>query len=590
MDGLSFIATSPPVECDPARADIACFAGFVARRFGSIRAERLRLESVLGRMEWIGPALPELPRLIPDHVTASGGSSLGFVTWLRSIGWRARLPQERPRRQPVSPADLFTEVLALWTSRALVDWWIDYGYLDPVSAIPAVDLLELRDVPVPIDTWEAFDAYFAWENRPMTAAADRCDATLGVTVRSFFAQGGRKCYVIRLGDPRPALRDHDVRDASVDTFLPPAHELSPMNRASWRGVGHLFALTEVSFLCLPDLPELFAVSPMARVKISPPIGPEVFIECGTETVAPDERMLRGVPPPRCDAAGFERWARFVARIGEFLQRFAREVQFIAAIPLPIEDSAEGRVIDAQWTQAATIRTAFVQLAYPWLRTQYSGAVPGGLEPADGALAGLLAASALTRGSWHSAIRQSVQRIVTVEPVLDRAMLERDLSPDGARRLPLKLRDRVSVIGPAPGGFRLLSDVTTDDDESYRPANVNRLVCAIIRAARVTGEASVFQNNGEEIWAQLAGSMNDLLAGLWAEGALNGASAEEAFAVRCDRSTMTEADVDGGRVICSVSFTAAAPIVQITVVLAMDDSGHLSLASRQSFALQQPQAA
>jgi phage tail sheath protein FI len=120
--------------------------------------------------------------------------------------------------------------------------------------------------------------------------------------------------------------------------------------------------------------------------------------------------------------------------------------------------------------------------------------------------------------------------------------------------------------------------------------VNRLVCAIIRAARVTGEASVFRNNGEEIWAQLAGSMTGLLAGLWAEGALNGASAEEAFDVRCDRSTMTEADIDGGRVICSVSFTAAAPIVQITVVLAMDDSGHLSFASRQTLARQQSQAA
>src|SRR3982750_3294297 len=32
MDGLSFVTASPPVTSDPARADIACFVGFVARR------------------------------------------------------------------------------------------------------------------------------------------------------------------------------------------------------------------------------------------------------------------------------------------------------------------------------------------------------------------------------------------------------------------------------------------------------------------------------------------------------------------------------------------------------------------------------
>ena len=51
--------------------------------------------------------------------------------------------------------------------------------------------------------------------------------------------------------------------------------------------------------------------------------------------------------------------------------------------------------------------------------------------------------------------------------------------------------------------------------------MNRLVCAIVRAARVTGESAVFQNNGEALWRRLRESMEDLLAGLWAEGALAG---------------------------------------------------------------------
>src|SRR5205085_4211601 len=184
----------------------------------------------------------------------------------------------------------------------------------------------------------------------------------------------------------------------------------------------------------------------------------------------------------------------------------------------------------------------------------------------------------------------VPAIIDVEPVLDRTALGRDLTPSGSLLSPLTLRDRVTVIGPSPGGFRLLSDVTTADDEAYRPANVNRLVCAIVRAARVTGAAEVFQSNGEALWRRLRESLSDLLAGLWAAGALAGESAEEAFEVRCDRSTMTQTDQDSGRVICRISFMAASPVVHVTVVLAMDEGGNLSLASGPKLAALQAQAA
>src|SRR5262249_12651646 len=142
--------------------------------------------------------------------------------------------------------------------------------------------------------------------------------------------------------------------------------------------------------------------------------------------------------------------------------------------------------------------------------------------------------------------------------------------NGASSLLLKLLDHVSVIGPSPGGFRLISDVTADGDEAYRPANVNRLITAIVRAARVTGEALVFGNGDQTLWNRLRDSLVNLLSGLWADGALAGDSADEAFEVRCDQSTTTQNDLDAGRVIVRVTFTATAPIVDLTVVLALND--------------------
>jgi phage tail sheath protein FI len=72
-----------------------------------------------------------------------------------------------------------------------------------------------------------------------------------------------------------------------------------------------------------------------------------------------------------------------------------------------------------------------------------------------------------------------------------------------------------------------------------------------------------------------------LTNLYLIGALGGASPAEAFQVRCDRSTMTQNDIDNGRVIARVEFVAASPIERITVVLAMDEGGQVSLLSARA---------
>ena len=64
--------------------------------------------------------------------------------------------------------------------------------------------------------------------------------------------------------------------------------------------------------------------------------------------------------------------------------------------------------------------------------------------------------------------------------------------------------------------------------------------------------------------------------LFEEGALRGATPAEAFDVTCDRGLMSRTDIDEGRVIARVRFDASAPIERITVVLAMDQGGNVSL--------------
>src|SRR5687768_15631162 len=106
-------------------------------------------------------------------------------------------------------------------------WLVERGWA--AGPYARADFETLRDVPVPVDTWEVFDHLFAWDRRPLDdreadAAADfdptRFGATyLGAAVRSFFSQGGRKCYVVRVGDPWPFARRRNHTDARVRRCL-----------------------------------------------------------------------------------------------------------------------------------------------------------------------------------------------------------------------------------------------------------------------------------------------------------------------------------------------------------------------------------
>lgn len=521
MYSLVFENQAAVVASAPNRADIACFVGFVGRR-----------------------ATP-----IPTEIMA----------WLTQQGWTTP-PYQRP---------------------------------EPVES--------LLDLPVPIDTWDVFDRLFAWDQRPLDDTG-RVGATyLGAAIRSFFAQGGRKCYVVRVADPWPLTSPRPDRLALIERLIPGypiSVDGSPADRESWRGIGHLFGLPDVSFVCMPDLADAVAAD---RALIGPPEEPpepeEQFVECSEPTPAlPPTLASRRFRAPRCSADDYADWARAIWLSADLLLRprqgvHLKEIQLVAAVPLPEPESpaaqdllgflgADGAGMLA--TKAADQRdglaSAFVQLVYPWIRTPGSGNLPEELESPDAAVVGILARNALTRGTFHSAARQRLGDVSAVVPVLRRDQMLQPHADRLGQASQHRLLERMTLLGPTPRGLELLSDVTTSLDESYRPASVNRLVSSIVRAARRLGEDIVFESSGELLWARLRDSLSGLLNGLLRAGALRGATPGEAFQVRCDRSTMSQNDIDNGRIVAEVRFDAAAPIEQIIVVLAMDEGGQVSLVS------------
>ena len=61
-----------------------------------------------------------------------------------------------------------------------------------------------------------------------------------------------------------------------------------------------------------------------------------------------------------------------------------------------------------------------------------------------------------------------------------------------------------------------------------------------------------------LWAQVRRVVEDFLLSQWRAGALVGSRPEEAFFVRCDRTTMTQDDLDSGRLVCLVGVAPVRP--------------------------------
>ena len=85
----------------------------------------------------------------------------------------------------------------------------------------------------------------------------------------------------------------------------------------------------------------------------------------------------------------------------------------------------------------------------------------------------------------------------------------------------------------------------------------RLRCAQQSIDRGT-QWAVFEPNGEQLWANVRRTIEDFLLNEWMSGALLGDKPEKAYFVRCDRSTMTQNDLDNGRLICLIGVAPLRP--------------------------------
>jgi Bacteriophage tail sheath protein len=99
-------------------------------------------------------------------------------------------------------------------------------------------------------------------------------------------------------------------------------------------------------------------------------------------------------------------------------------------------------------------------------------------------------------------------------------------------------------------------ITSDNDWKY--VNVRRLMIFLEDSIDRGLQWVVFEPNSEELWARVRRSVTNFLTTVWRNGALEGTTREEAFYVKCDRTTMTQDDIDNGRLICVIGVAPVKP--------------------------------
>jgi phage tail sheath protein FI len=99
-------------------------------------------------------------------------------------------------------------------------------------------------------------------------------------------------------------------------------------------------------------------------------------------------------------------------------------------------------------------------------------------------------------------------------------------------------------------------VTSDPDWKY--VNVRRLFNYLEASIERGTQWVVFEPNDYRLWARVTQSVSAFLSAVWRDGALMGRTAEQAFYVKCDETTMTQFDIDNGRLIMLIGVAPVKP--------------------------------
>ena len=197
---------------------------------------------------------------------------------------------------------------------------------------------------------------------------------------------------------------------------------------------------------------------------------------------------------------------------------------------------------------------YAALYHPWIEIfdpnerPAQGAPPKRLMlPPSGFVTGIYARTDIERGVHKAPANEVVRGLTRFEANINKARQD-VLNPEGINALRF-FEGR---------GNRVWGARTISSDPEWKYVNVRRLFIYIEHSLDKGTQWAVFEPNNSRLWTNIRETVENFLLVLWKDGALLGDKPEDAYFVRCDRTTMTQNDLDNGRLICLVGIAPVKP--------------------------------
>jgi uncharacterized protein len=211
------------------------------------------------------------------------------------------------------------------------------------------------------------------------------------------------------------------------------------------------------------------------------------------------------------------------------------------------DSGDGQSMAAVQAMRGIVDSEHAALYYPWVKVLDPITQTELMLPPCGFVAGIYARNDIERAVYKAPANEPVLGALGFEKVINKAQQE-VLNPLGINCFRF-FEDR---------GYRLWGARTISSNSQWKYVNVRRYFAYLEHSIDKGTQWVVFEPNGPKLWDNVRTTISDFLFAEFQAGALFGDKPSDAYFVRCDRTTMTQNDIDNGRLVCLIGVAPLYP--------------------------------
>ena len=193
-------------------------------------------------------------------------------------------------------------------------------------------------------------------------------------------------------------------------------------------------------------------------------------------------------------------------------------------------------------------SSYAAIYFPWIQV-FDPASGGTISvPPSGHIAGVYARVDATRGVFKAPANEVIRGALGVDKVVTKA-IQAGLDPEGINAI-RKFDGTIKIWGART--------LAANQDNEWKYINVRRLFLFLRESIDQGTQWVVFEPNDRALWAKITRNITAFLTNVWRDGALVGSTPKEAFYVKCDDETNTQADIDLGKVTTEIGVAVTKP--------------------------------